>query len=254
MKKELTKKTGVELMAQAPESAWGSEDALTRDILIPRLLLMQGLSDFVAQEKATMGDVVDSTTGKVLANKTKSLSIIPIMTFSTWAIFEKVGAKLEWKRMEPMTPENQDWEWETEVNGVYQRRDQCLNFYVLLADQALNPAALPYVLSFRRTSYREGQKLATHFITSRRINRPPAATLYNLGCRKEQNDHGTYYTWTLEQGGATDPKAVNVAYSWYQTIKSGVAKVDVESEFQTAKAPEEVRDVAATTNGAGAQF
>lgn len=252
--KAVVKKETSEIVPHAPEGAWGSEGANTRDILIPRLLLMQGLSDLVSQERAKMGDIVNSVSGKVLGGKDKPIKFIPIMTFSTWAIFEKgEDDKLEWKRMEPMTAENQDLPWEEEVNGKYTRRDQCLNFYVLLDSDALAADALPYVMSFRRTSYKEGQKLSTHFLTSRRLNKAPATKTYALSCSKESNDHGTYYVFRLEEGTATEAKKIDVAYSWYQTIKSGVAKVDVESEFKTSNSTEVPKEVK-SQNGAEAQF
>lgn len=235
--KQVTKKEAAQLPAEF-DSAWGTEGTDTRDILIPKLLVMQGLSELVTQERAQMGDFCNSVTGEVVGTARekgfKPVVFIPIMTFKTWVIYEKIGDKLEFKEIIPMTPANSNWEMEEEVNGATVRRDRCINFFVLVEGQT---GELPYSLTFRRTSYRAGQKLATHFKTcelaaARGRPVPPAAKTFKLIAHKETNDHGTFYVLDVEPNGDTKQEDLKTAYEWYQVLKTRSVKVD-DSDVRT---------------------
>src|SRR4051794_30344857 len=98
---ELKKPTAV----AAPMSLEGMEGIDASDILIPKLLLMQGLSELVAEGKFQMGDIVNSVTQAKLGDKTKSIEFIPIATFKTWVVMhdKQYAATL------PQTLENKSW-------------------------------------------------------------------------------------------------------------------------------------------------
>lgn len=233
--KAVAKKQKTQLPAEVANSAWGAEDANTENVLIPKLLLMQGLSQAVSDEKASMGDFVDSTTLEVLGTGRekgyKPVRFIPIKCFETWVVYEKLGGeKLQFKEIVPFGGENAKWERETETY----RRDRVLNFYVLLEEQANNPAALPYTLAFRRTSFVAGKKLSTHFTqcklaATRGKGRPPAATIFELSATKRENDHGTFYVWDVAPAGETKPEHLQVAYEWFQTLKNEADKYTVDN-------------------------
>jgi hypothetical protein len=216
-------------LPQVFDSAWGTEGVDKRDILIPKLLVMQGLSDLVTEEKAQMGDIVDSVTGEVLGScrekDYKPVPVIPIMTFKTWVVFKKSGnGQTEFKEIIPMTAGNENLPREDEEFV----RDRCINFYVLNANRT---DELPYLLSFRRTSYRAGAKLATYFTKCELAARrgrpvPPAARIWNLGGSKQSNDKGTFYVFDVEQAGETPKEAIQTAFEWYQTLRTQSTKVD----------------------------
>lgn len=216
------------------ESSWGTEGTDTQDILIPKLLVMQGLSDLVTQERAQMGDFCNSVTGEIIGSAREKdfrpVIFIPIMTFKTWVVSQKAdpAEKYEFKEVIPMTPANSGWELEEQVDGMYVRRDRCLNFFVLVEGQT---DGLPFSLTFRRTSYRAGQKLATHFKTcelaaARGRPVPPASKTFKLIAHKETNDHGTFYVLDVEPGAATSSEDLKIAFEWYQTLRSRQVKVD----------------------------
>lgn len=210
-------------LAVPSEGAWGAETADSRDILIPKILLMQGLSQAVADEKASMGDMVDSLSLEVLGSGRgdgKPVRFVPLFLFKTWVVQEKLGGnKFDFKEIVPFGPDNQDWEWETDT----ERRDLTLNFYVLLEKDLDNPAALPYVVSFRRTSMQAGKKLSTHFSKCQLAGKPPAASVFELSAKKRENDQGTFFVYDVVQAG--DNSKLDTAYKWYLTVREG-AKVD----------------------------
>lgn len=238
MTNELAKKENYDLAIM--ESDWGSEGVDSTDILIPKILLMQGLSDYVAEGSAQMGDLVNSVSAKLLGTARekdkKPVCIIPISTFKTWAEYT-VDTKggLKYKQTIPMTAANADLPLEDMVDNVKIRRDKCLNFYVLNVDE---PEEFPYVITFKRTSYHAGKKLATHFVKCQQAKAlgkpvPPAATMFNLSGVKTQNDFGTFYVFDVAEAGKTSPELLAKAYHWYQVIKTKAVKVDESDVVET---------------------
>jgi hypothetical protein len=226
-----------ELTTEVYEGGWGTEGTDSRDILIPKLLVMQGLSKMVTDDKAQMGDFVDSVSGEILGSAREKdlrpVKFVPIMTFKTWVEYEKIeikgkDAKLEFRGIIPMTEANANWPLEEEKEGKSLRRDRCINFYVLLADK---PDDLPYLITFRRTSFRAGQKLATHFkkcelAALRGKPVPPAATVFALTASKLTNEKGTFYVADLSPTGTTPKETLKLAWDWYQMLKTANVKVD----------------------------
>jgi hypothetical protein len=166
-----TEKPGALANAEEFNSSWGT-DYDTNDVLIPRLLLMQGLSDMVQDGTANVGDIVRSLDKVVLAPRGEKLKFIPICHDKGWRIGEKVGDRFEWRRNEPWNPENANRPLAWQEKGTEWRADRTLNFFILLVDglekerkalEALNKGkepsaglhvALPCQLQFQRTSYR----------------------------------------------------------------------------------------------------
>lgn len=226
------------------QGSWGSEGVDTKDILIPKLLLMQPLSELVSEGKASPGAIVRSTTGEALATKDKPLSFIAFSSFKTWILSEQVKEKYEFRGVEPMTAGNVNEPLEWMVNGSKWRRDRSLNFYVLLPQDVAREAAalkklqesgelpdpedalLPCVLSFRRTSYGAGKDLATHFAKASHFNVPPAVTVFKLFASLEKNDKGSYYVFKIEKDRKSTDEEVQAAHKWYETTKVQPVEVD----------------------------
>ena len=244
-------KAGLPVDVQSFESGWGAETADPGDILIPKILLMQGLSEAVADEKAQMGDMIDSLTFEQLGtgrgDTPSPIKLIPLVSFKQWIIYEKLGGdKIQFKEIVDFTPANANMEKETED----EKRVLCLNFYVMLADQVEDPTAIPYLLSFRITSFRTGQKLSTHFSKCARAKVPPAASIFSLSAKKRQNDHGTFYVYELEPSGKTSEEGLKLAYEWYKTIRAGQTRVD-DSDL---KAPSEDAPASEPVNAQESKF
>jgi hypothetical protein len=244
--KAIAKAQTTAVAAPLATQAWGSDGIDKSDILIPKLLIMQGLSQFVSDQKASIGDIVRSTTGEILADGKKkgSVEFIPLTSFKTWIKEEKVGNKFEYRGQEPMTASNSTEPTEWTENGTEWRRNRCLNFYVLLpGDIARDRAArkkladtgdfpdtddvlLPCVLSFRRTSYSAGKTLITHFAKAEHMGVPPAVSIFKLFSKIEKNDQGTFQVAVVEKSGKTTSEDIVICRSWYDTLKKSTVKVD----------------------------
>ena len=69
---------------------------------------------------------------------------------------------------------NDNLPWNDKENGIEIKRVRRMNFYVMLPKQIDAGTAVPYVLSFKSTSYREGKKLFTQmYMRNRKANLPP---------------------------------------------------------------------------------
>jgi hypothetical protein len=225
MKQELVKKETNQVAVPTfmqDMSLYGATDST--DILIPKLLAMQGLSKYVAAEKAQMGDIVNSVTGEVLGGKKEAINFIPLKVFKTWV-------RYKYEKNSPMyigteEAKGQTYQWEEEIGGVKFRNDQVLNFYVMLEKDLTKPFALPYVLAFRRTSYTAGKKLNTQFEVSKASGIPPFMQTYALTTTKQQNDQGTFYTFDITPGKPTDAKFIPSIEKTFKLLVGAAIKVD----------------------------
>lgn len=223
------------------------EEILSQNIIIPRLLLMQGLSDFVAEGKAIMGEMVRSTTVEKLGGPDKPVEFIPLTFTNTWVISEKVGQKYEYRGQEPLTAANQDLPWEFEKNGGQWKRTKSLNLYALLpsdieAEKAElakaeegemadpDKALMPVMIAFRSTSFSAGKTISTHFAKAKKFNAPGYVSTLRLKCRKEKNDQGVFYVFEVETAGKTPKEAYSSCEYWRSLVGSSRVQVDEEAE------------------------
>lgn len=243
---------------------WDLGDVNSLDIAIPKLLIMQAPSKLVAQEKAQMGDMVNSVTAEILGTcREKDFKPVQFISFreeKTWTIFEVVGSKPEFRGTEPLTPQTNNLEQEFEKDGKKFKRFRTLNYFVLLVSELENSdTALPYVLSFRSTGYKTGKAMSNHFLQCKAALQkgkvvPPPATIFELAGVKTSNDKGTFYVPSVKAVGATKKEHVSVAGQWLRTLKTKAYKVD-ESDVSDAEADESnIRDVKPGEVQDGAQF
>lgn len=240
----------------------GGEEILASNIVIPKILLMQGLSEMVADGAAQMGEMVRSTTKEKVGGADKPVEIIPLTFNNTWVELEKVGQKFEYRGQVPMTAQNQDLPWEFEKNGTQWKRMKSLNLYALILDDVKaeqaemekakngempdpDKALLPILVSFRSTSFPAGKAITTHFAKARKFGLPGHVSVLKLKCHKEKNDLGTYFVFDVENGGKTPSDVLQTCEYWKGLVASNRVQVDNSDE---------AADSGAGTVKDGAQF
>lgn len=228
----------------------GTEEILSSAIVIPKVLLMQGLSDLVAEGNAVMGEMVKSTTGEKLGNSENPVEFIPLTYNLTWVLSEKIGQKFEYRGQEPLTAANQDLPWEFEKNGAQWKRTKSLNLFALLtkdvkaekeelakADLGEMPdpdkALLPVMMSFRSTSFTAGKNLVTHFAKAKKFGLPGHVSTLKLKCTREKNDKGTYFVFGVEHSGKTPREDFAVCDYWRTIVATKHVQVDESDEVAT---------------------
>ena len=216
-------------VATANLSDWGAPVIDARDVVIPKILLMQGISELVADGKAQIGDYVDSLTGVNLGSINKPLSFIPFHMEKLWVISgRKAGdtnAKFEFDKYEPVNSSNMQKPFNEIIGETEYKNEYTLQFYCLLP----NDTSMPYVLSFKSTSSRAGKVLSTQmYVRNPAAGLTPPAYTMELGGHKDKNDKGTYMVMDVKPVGKTSDALIAECLNWYKIIQAGKTKVAPE--------------------------
>lgn len=227
----MTKEIAIKESTAMTYSDYGSEytgeaEVEAKDLIIPKFLLMQGLSKSVSDGKAVLGEIRDSLENKLLGGKDKSFEFIPLHHNKTWIIFTEEKGKLEYTAQVPYTAENADWEWNTTIDGKKVRRDQAINIYAIIPSEIKDGIFMPYLISYRRTSYNAGKQMLTKLQQMKIIERPWFTKTFKLGSKQEKNDQGAYYVYTCEMGRDTKSEEIEAIKPWLKMLKSQTVKVD----------------------------
>jgi len=194
------------------------------DFLIPKLLLMQSVSTAVQEERARAGEIRESIDNKKIAEKEGSVEIIPFGVFKTWITLSKQGS--EFISQEPLTVANCTKPREEVVNGVEVLNFETLNYYCIIPSEIAAGMFMPYVVSFRSTSYMAGKTLETHRAKLQEFGLPLPFKTFNLGTSPRKNDKGNYYVFTISESRNSTNEELEAVKHWFKLIQSGKAKVD----------------------------
>jgi hypothetical protein len=227
MNKEVTKTTTKDVYTFAPGETWGAGKHIdSKDIIIPKIQLMQKMSELVDQGKAKAGEFVNSLEGVVIGSKDKPVELIVLDTYKTIQVFENN----DYKTTLPYTPDEAAKPYEETVGTIKVKRSHVTNFYVLLVNDIKKDTPFPLVLSFKGTSSYAGRKLNTMLMKLQMLNRPSAGAVFSLTSKEEENDKGKYYVMDVSQTRATTDDELVYAKMWYDTIKQKGAKVDEKED------------------------
>lgn len=249
MGNELAKTQGTEINTPRSNFAGAATGIDRSDILMPSILLMQGQSELVGEEKAQVGDIVKSTTAKIIGNKQKPVQIIPLKTFKTWRNFVKIGEKFEYRGQEPYFEKDKDLPWSYERDNQMWRRDKSINLYCLLVEEIQGEGAamkkametgelpeaamVPVLVCFTRTSFQMGKVVATHFATAEHYNLAPWVSVLKLGTHMEKNDKGQFYVFDVERLGPTSKDYLPICEKWFGILSQGDLKIQVDESGLT---------------------
>lgn len=208
------------------------------DLLLPKVLLMQGQSKAVTKQRANIGDIVDSLEYKLLFTdkEKKSVDIVPFHIGKSWVIFEKKKDKngqinVEFLRVVPFGADNADWKWDGEEKNaegqvIQVRRDVSMDVYCLLADAIKTGIILPHVLSFRRTSYVAGKKLRTFEMMLKGAKRPLASKVFTVRSDTREKDGRNFFAYDLAMGRDATQDEMLATGPWYLLVKNSQVRVD----------------------------
>ena len=232
MTKEIVTTEAKEMAALEAEmaNAFGNQEVSSSDIIIPKLMVMQGLSKLVIDGVAKFGDFVDSTTEQVIGNMKEPYEVVPFHMEKLWYISKKVGDDYEFMKVEAVTLANENLPYEDMLNGEYIKRQMVRNFYCLQPDDM----SLPLVVSFKGMSTKAGKQLATQmFLKNKSEGKQPPAFHILVSGEKTQNDKGTFVTLKVAKGKASTLAEMKECLKWYVTINAGKTKVQEEEVAPT---------------------
>lgn len=232
-KKEVTVTQDTALATASQDlGAWGDNQLDSRDIVLPKILVMQPTSDLVAEGKAKMGDFVDSLSGEVIGNIEEApLEITPFHMEKIYIVSKKSqgDTRFEFDRIEKV--EQQNYPFEEQVADQIFKYEYTLQFYVLRAESP----DLPYVLSFKSTSLKAGKVVSTQmFVRNRAAGLVPPAYSMIIGGKKITGDN-KYVVMDAKSGNKSSPEMIGTCLEWFKVVQSGATKVSHEEP--TAQAP-----------------
>lgn len=221
-----------------------------QDMLIPKLLPMQGMSDLVTAGKAIMGEFRDSVNGDLLGHINEGVEIVPFFVTKNWDIMKK-DPKGKWKyqKMIPVVEDatSPDYNanldpfevWQDPADGIDMRRVYRLNFFVLLKKDIEAGKAFPYVLAFKSTSLAAGKALMTEaWSRNRDAGKYPFSDTFIIGGKRETGDEGTYIVLSITRGTAASREAMVKAADWFKRIRTAKDVVIDDSDERKSAPPQ----------------
>lgn len=218
---------------------WGVPTLPSQDMVIPKILPQQGLSKFVVERKAMIGEFRDSLTGKLVGSIDKPFEMIPFFLKKSWDIkHQQADGQYKYARNEAIVEnpvdkaynDNLTWEGEEkDADGkvVKVMRVRRMDFFVLLPEEIKTGAAMPYVLSFKSTSLKEGKKLFTSmYVRNAKAGIPPAAFAFQVGGKMVTNDKGSFVVIDSTQGRQSTKAELDECLNWLKLLKKSNVKVD----------------------------
>ncbi len=189
-----------------------NRDLFQNDILIPKIWLVQAMSELRKSKQAEEGDFADSQTGEVLAEEGDSLNVVILKTFKRWQTFkmvtEKGKTKKEFVSSEIMVlGKNEKLPYEETVDGEDLVRRQVISAYVLLERDVVNQLDKPYIIDFASSSKLAGRKMVSDINTLNKNNLPSFVGYFSLTSREENFNEGSAFVKDIKFGGYL-PKAL----------------------------------------------
>lgn len=220
---------------------WGTPVSLGQDMVLAKILPMQGTSQLVTDGKAMFGEFRDSLTGAKLGSITEPIALVPFHVQKFWDIQEmNEEGKYKWVRTEPLVENpvdknyNDNLPWSDKVDGVDIKRVRRMNFFVLVPSEIEKGTSIPMVLAFKSTSYKEGKKLLTQmYLRNLKEKLPPPGYTIVLSGIKQKNDDGQWVIPQFELGRKSTPAEMTECLNWFKLINKGGVKVD-ESDIDDA--------------------
>lgn len=238
MTKQIAKKEQANVSTEVMDmGAFGTENVLSSDLKLPRIKLVQALSDAVNDPgvNARPGEIRDNFEQKLLGGLQKPFQVIPFYSTNTWVMNKEVNGKMEFGKVVPRLPGDErreyNFTWEKDdiaktKGGEPGNQIKTFNLFVLIKEGNLQ---VPYLVSFGNYSFKyAAEPYLKKTPLLRTENKSPAHIVWNLSSRLvDENEKGKFYAFVLEP--AKDEKGndiknsmeeVAAAYSQYKFVSS----------------------------------
>lgn len=204
------------------DSFFSAGDIPADKMIIPRLSLLQALSDAVQEDGQKQGTYQNTVTNE---NYGETLLLIPIVKPAYGALYIEQGEGLKCKSTDGITNMHGDKCEQCPFNAHYNtwvdnRPPKCSATIDLLCLEATT--LTPMVLTFRSVSYKAGQRFITALAMSAK------AQAYRIGARREKNDRGTFYTVDPKGSQPLTEEQYKAAMQWRERFK--VTKFEAADE------------------------
>lgn len=222
--------------------SFGTEELISTDLKLPKILLMQAMSEFVKERKAMSGDIVESFEGRKLGSIDQKLEIIPFYFTNTWTIKREVDGKMVFDSVVPRGGNDIRREYETIKDGVKYTNHRTLNIFALIKGGNLT---VPYMISLKNSDFKyAAQPFLNKTQLLRAEKKAPAHIVWELGVTDEPNNaKGSWFAFTLEakkdKAGKDIYNSAEEVQSAYQAYKSLAQSLDSGAQIDMSDVAKE---------------
>jgi hypothetical protein len=210
MKKEVAIKAASNELAITEGFTFGSENIISTDIRIPKILLVNQMSKIVSKPEfnARPGELRESFEGSKFGDVKNPIQVIPFYMKNTWTVKKMKNGKMEYYASQDRAGTDTDRPYEDkDADGVPMTNHKVMNLFVLVRGQDLS---IPYMVSFMNKSFRLA---AQPYLNKTKLLEPsgkqPPHIVWNLGSFFVEDDpKGKYYAFTL--GAAKDESGKDI--------------------------------------------
>jgi hypothetical protein len=219
-------------------SEWATPELSSQDLIVPKILAMQGLSKQVAAGEAVMGEFRNSVTGECMGSLKQPLAFLPFYMQRNFVVMKLTNGKWKFVRQVPLTAANDDHPFEVvTAAGEQEKWYRAYDFFVLLPNEIEEGRALPYILTFRSSSLRAGKKLnKIMYMDNLKAGGYPASMFIELSGEKTTNDKGTFVVMDVKPTEKATKEAITEAFKWMKTVTKNSARIKVDHSDLEAEA------------------
>lgn len=228
MKNAVTKTESKEVTTVSNEilnSDWGDVVIESKDLVLPKLIIQQAMSDAVKAKTAQEGDIVNTLTSE---NVGTEIELIPFYKTEQIVIEKWNGKKFVFYKIIPY--EGKTLPFEEEIDGVRYKNSNMYNIFCLTKD-----LIIPHILSFKGTSYKTGKQLVSMmYISNKAEGLSPAGKAINFTSKPETSKGGdTYVVAAFTVKERTTQEQQQECLKWIKTLRTTNFATHEEKEENT---------------------
>lgn len=120
--------------------------------------------------------------------------------------------------------------------------DEVFRFYAVMVADVVKGCAFPYMIDFKRSSFKAGRDLKnTMFRIRKETGYPSYAYAYEMGSEIVTNDKGTFFVKKLAQGRVIDEQEIEAVEKWIEELQGNKDKYkedesDIEEDSNIVEA------------------
>lgn len=225
----------------------------SKDILSPRILLMQAGSDLVTTKGNDIqsGDLIDSITGDIIAGEGETIEFVILKAWKSWVKMLDTGSgKPQFVEEVPYNTSNSNTPRETMENGKLLKNFETHNYMVLLTKDLKDDMAIPMTLAFKSTGLMASKAIKTYAgklamsaqITGKK-KKSIVEKVFEITTEFKDNDKGKYYIPKVKPARTTNKDELKVCKAWSDILKTSSIKVDDEFKDTEYNQPKDVMDI-----------
>lgn len=200
------------------------------DIVIPKILVLSKNSKKVENGLGKIGEFRDTLSNELFGDDDNPVEFVPIGVTEKWLEYDIVEERNKRKRVfvrsVPYVKSGPDKNSHLPYSEGKLERDRVIEAFVLLPMQVAEGSAIPYILSFKRTSLKAGKKLFTQmYVKNRQSKVTPYSVALNLTADKVAKDDFTYLVQDVTPSRKATDEEVAEARHWRQLLATTEVKV-----------------------------